>query len=445
MTSVRSYPPTSIVGFIAYQVATLGDDIARATIRAEAKVDDAIATEALAWVRANPLPEVPATANGKGSSSHAPAAPLFNAEQIQFGRFMRSDPPDRRWLIRQFLPLEITGLVAAMGGAGKSMLLYQLAFCVAGGLSFLGMKIGEVGGVLYMGAEDDEGELHRRGLRILEYVEGEGPIDRGALGERLHVVSRVADNNLLTARHDGEVARTQLVDRLIEAASTIPHLKLIVLDPASRFRGGKANEEEDATRFVEALESVRMATGACVIASVHVNKASMRDAGESGQEIVRGSTALVDSARWCATLQYLRKDSADAYGVDPDEVKHYVRAELVKSNYTAPWPGLWLHRQPEGVLVPTVLEKTGVSKAQDRADAQYNDVLARIVDLLGSEGPITPRRLETDFSGQAGVLGAGQKTVRSVVVRAIQEGALVEQDNIGKGGGRTVNLPGGTP
>jgi RecA-family ATPase len=392
-------------------------------------------------------------------SAHAPAAsippeiprapraddtpPLFDPARIRFSRFLECEPPDRRMLIPDFLPLEIVGLLASMGGAGKSVLLYQLAMSIATGAPFLGMAIEEVGSVLVVAAEDDEPELHRRGRRILDAYEAHSSVDRGALGERLHIESRVAADNMLTAGREGEVVRTRLVDQLVEAARLIPDLKLIVLDPVSRFRGGRANAEEDVTRFVEVLEAIRAATAATVLAAVHVNKASIRDGAEADQSIVRGSTALVDGVRWCATLQRLRRDAAADYGINAAEADRYVRFDLAKANYVAPWPGLWLRREAGGVLVQTSLEGAKQSKAEQRIEARYSSILAAIGELVRSEGPMSRNRIEREHTGELGSLGAGQKAVRDVINRAVRDGDLVERDNTGRGGGKVIDLPGG--
>ena len=245
--------------------------------------------------------------------------PLFDTEAIRFGRFLDSDPPAREWVIDDVLPLGVTAVLASMGGVGKSYLTYQFGFSVTTGLPFVGMQMGDPGGFLYLAAEDDEAELHRRGVTLLGHFERAGEhVDRKALSDRLHVVSRVAEDNLLTktAAH-GEVDRTELVDRIVQSAIKIPDLRVIVLDPISRFRGGRANYEEDATRFVESLEVIREETGATVLGLAHVSQAGIKEGG--GAEIIRGSTALVDGVRWAATLQPLGRAQAADYGVSEED------------------------------------------------------------------------------------------------------------------------------
>ncbi|MEX2531433.1 MAG: AAA family ATPase [Gemmatimonadota bacterium] len=362
--------------------------------------------------------------------------PLFDPASVRFGRYLASDPPPRRWLLRAgddgVFPLDVVGLLAAMGGAGKSNLALQLGFSVAAGIPFLGMQVGEPGSFLYLAAEDDDAELHRRGRTLLTHYEGLArlvgePFPRALVAERLYIASRVAEDNLLTrAGHDGEVRHTHLVRRMIATAQQIPDLRAIVVDPISRSRGGRANTEEDATRFVEALEVIRRETGATVLGLHHISQTGIREGG--GQEIVRGSTALVDGVRWVATLQRLRRDQAKDYGLQEDEASRYLRFEIPKSNYSPPFSGMWLRREAGGVLVPAALEKTSTADADLKAQREYVVIVGRIQQLLKEKGSLTRYAIRKKYCGVLGVLGAGDQTVRSVIERGLREGDLDELD-----------------
>lgn len=348
--------------------------------------------------------------------------PLFRPAEAKVGRFLGREPPAREWVVSDVLPLGVAGVIAGMGGTGKSYLAMQLSVCVAAGLPCMGWCVPSPGAVLYLAAEDDDDELHRRAWRLIEHMRPT-PATREALAERLYVVSRVAQDNLLTATADAEVRRTRVLDRLIAATVQIPDLRLVILDPLSRFRGGRANHEEDATRYVEAVEAIREATGATVLSLAHVSQSGIREGG--GQEIVRGSTALVDGVRWVATLQPLRAEHARDYGVPEDEASRYLRFEIPKSNYTAPVPGIWLRREAGGVLVRCELYDQRETRQRQVAEARYVDVLDRIVSMLRSAGPMTERQLRIQYAGTSGPLGVGERQVRAVVARAIEEGALV--------------------
>lgn len=396
------------------------------------------------WLEAyrEPEPEVdqPSTKDGEEilreeDNGDTKPEPLFPVEKARFARFLASDPPTRRFVLNAaddgILPLGVTGLLAAMGGLGKSWLVLQMGVSVTAGLPFLGWEVDEPGAFLYLAGEDDDAELHRRGHRLMGHyarqaeLAGE-PFDQEAVAERLYVVSRVAADNLLTrARANGEVHPTPLVDRLIRSATEIPDLRVVVLDPASRFKGGKANHEEDATRFVEAAERICEATGATVLVTAHVSQAGMREGG--GQEIVRGSTALVDGVRWVATLQRMRRDRAEDYGLHEEEADRYLRLEIPKSNYTPPFGGMWLQREAGGILVPTELTETPSTQKLLKADRDYVEIVIGLQALLKDKGPLT-RNAIRPHAGTKGALKAGDQTVRSVIERAVREGYLLDVD-----------------
>lgn len=349
---------------------------------------------------------------------------LFNPPEMRFGRFLATDPPKREYILEGVLPANVVGLLASMGGAGKSYLALQLAISVVTGLPFLGMRVSTPGAVLGLFAEDDESELHRRGRTLLDHFALDTQA-RDAVSERLYIASRVGEDNMLTrTTSDGDVTRTALLAQLIETAKQIPDLRLIVIDPLSRSRGGNANNEEHATRFVEALEEIRKETGAAVLGLHHVSQSGIREGG--GQEIVRGSTALVDGVRWVATLQRLRGAEAKRYGLDEREAARYLRLDVPKSNYAPPFPGMWLRREEGGVIVPGELKETsGVHES--KAAAEYIGIVARLQALLKEIGPITRNEVRK-HCGLKGSLKAGDQTVRSVIERAIREGYLLDLD-----------------
>ncbi len=161
---------------------------------------------------------------------------------LAVGDLLDTRPPVRRWLVEGFLPLGVVGVLAAGGGTGKSMLLLQLAIGVATGGPFLGLDVGEQGGVLVLAAEDDRAELHRRFKAILDQLKRDGewtPQEEELVRRRLFLASWVGFDNRLVAEVDGRVVATgrhREIARLIEDLPV--EVNLLVLDPASRFRSG---------------------------------------------------------------------------------------------------------------------------------------------------------------------------------------------------------------
>lgn len=360
-------------------------------------------------------------------------SPLCDPAKIRVSEFLDNEPLPRAWLLDKLLPCGVVGLLAAGGGTGKSFLLLQLAICIATGRPFLGLSVSSPGSVLLICGEDERDELHRRLWQIVSFMrdqEGFTADDQAAIGEHLYVASRVGEDNLLTTVVDGQAIRTDIVQRIELTAEQIPNLKLIGLDPASRFRGGDENNNDHATRFVEAAESLRSVTGATVLILHHMSKDGLRAGTEQLRaESLRGASALLDGVRWAAGMATLCKDKAKEYHVDSDDAKNYVRLDVVKNNYGSPWDGLWLRRQNGGVLVPERLMTGKEKKQQDKREKSYQDALPKLLSLIEREQergkPLSKRRLR-GFAGCTKALGISDHALRSIIERALKEGAIYE-------------------
>ena len=69
--------------------------------------------------------------------------------------------PDREWLVQDLIPSNTVTLGGGDGGAGKSLLFLQLAASVTAQTSWLGKAVTS-GRAIFLSAEDDDDELHRR-------------------------------------------------------------------------------------------------------------------------------------------------------------------------------------------------------------------------------------------------------------------------------------------
>ena len=360
----------------------------------------------------------------------------FDISAASVAVMLDTDPPPRRWLVQDRLPLGVVALLAAAGGTGKSMAVLQLAVAACTGLPWLGMDVGETGSVLIISAEDDRDDCHRRLHAVIERLRDCGELPDSAaelIRERLHIVDRVGDDNRLTDTVDRVAVRTGYADRVIATAQELPQPVLIVMDPLARFDGGEPNSNADGTRLIECAETIRRETGATVLLPHHVSKAGMRD-GDAGQESVRGASGLVDGARWVGLMATMRRDKAGRYGIRPEEAKWYVHFGVVKANGCAPWAGMWLQHQAAGVLAPAMLSDRQTDAIQERADSRYEHILAQTHALIRRHGPMSARHIRDQYSGQEGVMRAGQRAVWAALRRAVEEGELFErrrEDNRG--------------
>ncbi|ABK45259.1 plasmid and phage replicative helicase / plasmid and phage DNA primase [Magnetococcus marinus MC-1] len=215
-------------------------------------------------------------------------------------------PPHREWLIEGVLPLGVPGMFAAIGGAGKSMLLMDLAAKVALSESGNPIPLEALGGpivpatgtAVMLTAEDDHAEVHRR---LFEVLPGRPNPKRLIIvpmpnaGGTLPLISMSREGPILSEEfHD-------IREELLE----IPNLRLVVIDPLQNFAGGDVNSDPAAgALFFSGLGRIAAETGATVLATHHFKKNSGKTIGTAAEarEAIRGTTALVDSGRWSYAL-----------------------------------------------------------------------------------------------------------------------------------------------
>ena len=222
--------------------------------------------------------------------------------------------------------------------------------------------------VLCLFAEDEEAELHRRLQAIANEMarRSDNPAQFfERLRKNLFVKSMVGlDNRMTSNDYCNEVIETDFPGRLLQTIAGSGPFGLIIIDPASRFRGGSENAAEDTTRFVEALERLSAAIGATVLVAHHVNKWSGRDR-EQLQEAARGSSAFTDGVRWQMNLAAMTPAEAKEFAVPEEERGFYLTATITKNNYAPPQPKVFLRRGEGGVLSAAVLVSGKKKQAED--------------------------------------------------------------------------------
>jgi hypothetical protein len=363
--------------------------------------------------------------HGEAPAQAAPLdGPLFDLSEARVSKILTSPPPPRRWLLKDFLLVGKVGAVVAPGGTGKSQLLLQLGASVASGLPFLGfLEVMEPGGVLMLMAEDDNEEIHHRLHHIHTVLASRHPDDlklTARITENLFIRSMVGESNLMTSTgSNGGVSSTGYAERVVLTAKDIPNLKLVVVDPASRFRGGVENSAEDVTRFIEELEYVRKHTGATVIVAHHTNKGSL-NATEANQNAARGSSAFSDGVRWQMNLALLTQKQANELGIAEERRRFYLAANTVKNNYAPPSEGILLQRGEGGYL-----DKIDVEMVTRAAEI---NLLYQVQQLLRADAKkgrrFTRSSFEDTYGGTDGPLKTAKIPLREFLKRAVKEKKL---------------------
>jgi hypothetical protein len=180
------------------------------------------------------------------------------------------------WLARGFLEMDALAMLAGDPGHGKTFVEIDLAYCVATGIDFHGMKV-EWGPVLILAGEGANG-IGRR-LRALEIVRGRR-LDAAPLYVST-VPAALAD--AVDSHALGELV----------AAFAAEHgpPRLICFDTLARNIGpADENSNADVSRAIAACDHLRALTGACVLLLHHL--------GHGAKDRPRGASALAGAVDW---------------------------------------------------------------------------------------------------------------------------------------------------
>ncbi len=348
----------------------------------------------------------------------------FFLKLIPAAVMLANEPEPQRFVIEGLIPEPIVAAIVAPGSTGKSFWIMQVAASVATGSPFFGHPVHCPGGVLMIGAEDDAEEMARRLHAIAKLNGWESWRDEfKALGRNFYPISRVGKDNRLTERVEGNIVpRPQWTQAIIDAAKRVPDLRLIILDPVSRFRSGDENDNEAATKFVEALETIRQATGVTVMCAHHSRKGSTGDSADD----IRGASAFVDALRFAATLSVPNPEQAKQMGLDDEERRKLVRFNVVKSNYRTDTDTFWMRRGAGGALewadAPAVLKS-----ADQRSEQRYEEALPLIIEKVKA-GACRESHFRR-YAGKEGIFRMGDQSLRACVTRAIEEGSITQDSD----------------
>ena len=252
------------------------------------------ATLAALYPDADPPDDAPAVVDlaaiaAGGSLPTAPAAVLAALDAALAARYPMADrvsiagtwtPPDRAWLVRDWLPLGTVTLLHGRGGVGKSRLALQLAAALAGGESAwlpgpgaptLTLPDRAPAPAIVATWEDDADELERRRRGL--YAAGASHADRDALADRLLFVDLADFGPLWTVDRFGpldsaDAAPLDALERLARAAGA----RLIVLDPLYAAFGGSEIDRAHVGAFLTRLRRMAADLSAAVLVVAHPPK-----------------------------------------------------------------------------------------------------------------------------------------------------------------------------
>jgi len=231
-------------------------------------------------------------------------------------------------------------LIVAPGGTGKTFFGLDVAISVVLGRSIAGglFPAAPPAKAVYLAAEEQEVMLARR-LRDLTRADERAADSK--LRQNLIVFPLQGEDSVLVK--DGETTP------LFETVKTLSAgARLIIVDPIRHLHNGEENDSTSAARFVNVMGQLAKMCGAAVIGVHHANRASGENAGS--QHAARGSSALVDGARWQLNLSRMSEKDSEKYGIQGDDRMRYVALHVAKANYLASCSRRWLARNADGRL-----------------------------------------------------------------------------------------------
>lgn len=231
--------------------------------------------------------------------------------------------PDIQWLIKDVLPKGTACLLASMGGVGKSYLILDTAIAIASKASMvgrfaLGGEVVDTGAVVVVTAEDSRTAVHRRIDQILSEQ------GREAIRNNFFMVPLPDAGGHITfiKQHLGEYSMTDQWLWFCQEVKKVPNLKFIALDPLQVFVQADITSDPAAAQvWWSAVSALCAETGACVMVAHHMRKegGTRIETLMQAREAIRGTTGLVDGARWVYALWMATEEEREAAAVSLDQ------------------------------------------------------------------------------------------------------------------------------
>tara|TARA_R100000654_G_scaffold1381_5_gene5065 strand:+ start:1030 stop:2175 length:1146 start_codon:yes stop_codon:yes gene_type:complete len=223
------------------------------------------------------------------------------------------------WLINSMIPSGTVTLLSGDGGSGKSLLALNLAISVASGgkLKWLNYTP-EQGSALYIGAEDDMNEIHRR---INRMTMNNFDLAYADLAD-LHIAS-LANRDALLSIVDPKTNTlypSPLYQQIVTKVDA-ERPSLVVLDTLADLFPANENDRASARQFIGQLRKMAVDFDTTVVLLSHPSLSGM--ASGSGTS---GNTAWSNSVR---SRLYMQRIQEDGYEAD----KTARKLTVMKSNY----------------------------------------------------------------------------------------------------------------
>ncbi len=245
--------------------------------------------------------------------------------------------PERKWAIKDRVPLNQAGLFSGEGGAGKSIIELMKNVAHVTGKDWLG-SLPEIGPAFYLGAEDDADELH---IRIAAITAHYGVTFKELVTGGLHVLCLLGQDATLCASNakSGKVETTALYKQIYEQAGDIKP-KNISVDTLSRAFAGNEIDRSQVYAFAMHMQALAKVAGGSVTVLSHPSLA-----GISSGSGISGSTAWHGAFRFRQYLKGVKPESGE-------QPENNLRELEFKKNQYGPTAETIVLRYQRGLFLP---------------------------------------------------------------------------------------------
>jgi RecA-family ATPase len=315
--------------------------------------------------------------------------------------------PPRQWLVHGLVPQKTVTLFSGDGGTGKSLLALQLGVAVAAQTAWIGNTV-KNGRVIFLSAEDDDDELHRRLDDILT-AESRDYDDLSGLTLR----SLAGEDALLAVETQIALMQSALFEELDKrAAEETP--ALIVIDTLADVYPANENDRAKVRQFVGILRGLAIKRKCAVLLLGHPSLTGLNSGTGSS-----GSTAWNNSVR---SRLYLSRISDNGFEPDPDARVLSTK----KANYGRTGGEINL-KWEAGVFVAEA-QPTGLDALA--AGARGERVFLKLLDTLTAQGRYVsaspgPTYAPTQFASHPEAEGCTKRALKSAMDALFGRGEIV--------------------
>jgi RecA-family ATPase len=307
-------------------------------------------------------PETPVPAPFQDNESEVALLPVFDAPSLA-----GVPVPERQWLVPGLIPAcQVTGLNGD-GGTGKSLLTLQLLVSTVIGRPWIGRPVTQ-GPALFLTAEDDRDEVHRR---LADIVRESGIRFEDLQG--LNICSLAGADAILAAPESRSniLLTTPLFAALNDLIADM-RPAIVALDTLADLFGGEENQRTQSRQFIGLLRRIALRHRTTVLLLAHPSLSGM--ASGTGAS---GSTGWNNSLRSRLYFERIRGQE----GIEPDPDARVLRA--VKNNYGRVGEEILVHWRG-GVFVPDSVSPESLLAGHD-ANARAERVFLKMMAIFVAE------------------------------------------------------------